>query len=94
MSDRIHIVLDTEEKERFRELARREGKNLSEWIREAVRERAASYPDELRLDTPEALEAFFAECDRSHGPDAPPEPDWEDVKRLIAESKIQGLPRP
>ncbi|MDX1392760.1 MAG: hypothetical protein R3195_00145 [Gemmatimonadota bacterium] len=94
MSTRIHIVLDPEEKERYRALASREGKNLSEWVREAVRERAADYPAELPLDTPDSLDAFFAECDRVHGPDAPPESDWEELKRLIAESKIEGLPRP
>lgn len=94
MSDRIHIVLGAAEKERYRALARREGKNLSEWIREAVRERAAGYQDELHLETPESLDAFFAECDRDHGPQAAPELDWDDVKRLIAESKIEGLPNP
>lgn len=94
MSDRIHIVVDRAEKERCRVLAEREGKNLSEWVRAAVRERAAGYADQPALDTPEALEAFFDECDRAHGPDAAREPDWEDHKRLIQESKIEGLPSP
>jgi len=93
MADRIHIVLDGAEKERYRALAEREGKNLSEWIREAVRERAAGYAGDQALDSPQALRSFFEECDRAREPDGRPEPDWADQKRAIAESKIRGLPR-
>ena len=94
MSDRIHLVLDSAEKERYRALAAREGKNLSEWIREAVRERAAGYQTDHALDSPDALRAFFEECDRARRDDARSEPDWEDQKRAIAESRTRGLPPP
>ncbi len=95
MSDRIHIVLDGAEKERYRALAEREGKNLSEWIRQAVRERAATYSrDDGALDSPESLQAYFDELDRLRGDDPTPEPDWEDQERAIADSKTHGLPRP
>ena len=41
MTERIHIVVDRAEKERYRRLAAREGKTLSEWLRAAARDRVA-----------------------------------------------------
>ena len=91
MKDRIHIVLPTEEKERYRTIAEREGTTLSRWIREAVRERAAKYDVERKLETVEDLESFFQECDQLHQGTEAGEPDWEEHKRLIHESRTGGL---
>ena len=91
MQDRIHLLLPTEEKERYRSIAEREGTTLSTWIRDAVRERAANYDVERKLDTVEELEAFFRECDQVDAADAPSEPDWEEHKHLIHTSRSGGL---
>jgi len=90
MQDRIHILLPTEEKERYRSLAEQEGTTLSRWIREAVRERASRYDVARKLDTVEDLEAFFRECDQLDEAGPPCEPDWEEHERLIHEARGAG----
>ena len=80
---RFHILLDDSEKEEFRRLAEREGKSLGEWIRAAARDRAAAAAAEHRIDSREALQDFFVECDRrTEGQGS--EPDWEVHKDAIA----------
>lgn len=91
MKDRVHLVVREDEKERYRKSAERSGISLSEWLREAAREKLASEADEKRIETVEDLEAFFAEIDAD--PDGEgPEPDWEDQKRRIEESMRPRLP--
>ncbi len=36
VADRIHFLMDDNEKARYQEVARREGKTLSVWLREAA----------------------------------------------------------
>ena len=91
MQDRIHIVLPTEEKERYRTIAEREGTTLSRRVREAVRERAAKYDVRRKLYTVKDLEAFFQECDDMQDEAGVTEPDWEEHERLIHESRGGGL---
>ncbi len=83
---RIHIVVDEEEKERFRGCAVGEGKTLSEWLREAAREKLRQ-EDPSRFDTLEELRAFFASCDARERRD---EPDWEEHRRVIEGSARSG----
>lgn len=83
MTTRIHIVIDRSEKARLEEAARRAGKSLSAFVREAAREKA----EELRstpLDSREALDAFFEEADAREGGR---EPDWEEHLEVISESR-------
>ena len=89
MTDRLHIVVDQAEKERFREVAAREGKTLSEWVRDAAREKAAAAGEGRLLETVEALEAFFSECDAR---EAGREPDWESHRAVIERSISSGSP--
>ena len=88
MTARIHVLLPEADKARYRMQAQREGMSLGAWLREAAEERyraAASQPD---LRSREALEDFFALCDeRGEGR----EPDWEEWKRLMAESRTRGM---
>ena len=86
MADRIHLVLDPAEKERFRAAASREGKNLSAWLREAAEERLAASQTERGLRTPEDLAAFFRRCDER---ELGREPDWE-VHRQVIERSIRS----
>lgn len=83
---RIHLVVTDEEKERFRGCAEREGKTLSEWMREAAREKLEQ-EGPLRLDTVHDLRAFFASCDAREEQD---EPDWEEHRRVIEASARSG----
>jgi hypothetical protein len=84
MAERIHIVMGRAEKERYRRVAAREGKSLSEWLREAAQEKLAAVERGEELETPEALDAFFEACDaRETGR----EPDWELHREVIERSK-------
>lgn len=83
---RIHIVLDENEKARFRSQAEREGKTLSAWLRDAAREKLAEQGPG-RLETMEELRRFFSECDRR---ETGTEPDWEQHVRVIERSRRSG----
>ncbi len=86
MADRIHLVLDSAEKERFRAAAAREGKTLSAWLRDAAQERVAARERERGLRTREDLEAFFRHCDER---EVGQEPDWE-AHRLVIERSLRS----
>jgi len=83
---RIHIVLSEEEKERFRRCAVREGKTLSDWLREAAREKLRQQRPP-RLDTLEELRGFFASCNALERGE---EPDWEEHRHVIESSARSG----
>jgi hypothetical protein len=89
-AERIHVVLDREEKERYRRLANREGKSLSEWLRDAARERVERSRESSSIDTAEGLRAFFDECDER---ESGREPDWEEHLQVIRHS-ISGTGSP
>ena len=85
---RIHFIVKETAKTRYQDQARREGKSLGEWIREAADEKLTSARP--RKFTVEELREFNAKCDARHPPGAR-EPDWPEIKRIIADSKIAGL---
>ena len=89
MTSRIHIVLETEEKERFRARARQEGKTLSEWLRDVAREALVSGKGGPEIRTVAELREFFDRCDER---ESGTEPDWESHERQIGESRREGLP--
>lgn len=91
MIERIHIVLAKEEKERYRMAAAREGRSLSEWLREAASEKYAASERDRGLKTREHLEAFFLMCDER---EVGREPDWEEHRKVIEGSRRQGLDLP
>jgi hypothetical protein len=89
MSERVHLVIDGADKARYQEVAAREGKSLSVWLREAAEQRYLAAQGTRALATPAHLDAFFAECDaRETGT----EPDWSVHKKVIEESMSHGLP--
>lgn len=88
MAERVHIVLGRAEKERYRQMAAREGKTLSDWLRAAAEDRAAKAASR-RLESNDALQQFFAECDAREAGRGP-EPDWEEHRKTIAQSKSSG----
>ena len=86
---RIHVLVDPLEREEFRAQAKREGRSLSDWLREAGRERLARAHDRQLL-TPADLQEFFAELDARRG-DERPEEDWDSVKRRVAAARTPEL---
>ena len=89
MSARIHIVVESEEKERFRARARQEGKTLSEWLRDVARQALVRGDGGAEIRTVEELREFFRRSDeREQGT----EPDWDVHRRQIDESMRNGLP--
>ncbi len=87
---RIQVLTDDAEREAFRAQARREGRSLSDWLREAGRQRLQQ-AQQSRLRTPEDLDGFFAQIDARHG-DAVREDDWEVHRARIERSQRRGLP--
>lgn len=87
MATRVQVVLDEEERERFRRQAAREGMSLSAWLRRAGRERLE---EQRAADAPRTLEdlrAFFTECDRR---EQGTEPDWHEHRMVIERSIKDG----
>jgi hypothetical protein len=92
MSTRIQVVVDRHERDAFRARAMAEGRSLSEWLREAGRQRLRDAAP-TRLTDPDALDAFFAECDAAEE-GAGVEPEWAEHLTVIAGSRREGLPQP
>ena len=89
-SDRIQVVVDRLERERFRTQASREGLSLSEWMREAARERLLAREQARRRNAAADLEALFRECDLRHQGEGP-ELEWEEMKRILDEEMSRSL---
>jgi hypothetical protein len=89
MATRIQIVIDEDERERFRREAERMGVTLSAWLREAAREKLRAGAHARSLRSREALQAFFTACDEREG-DAGPEPDWREHRAVIERSIRSG----
>lgn len=82
---RVQVLVPEEEREAFRREARKEGRSLSAWLREAGRARLAS--TKTKHMSLEELNAFFAASDvREQGR----EPDWEDHLKVIEASIRSG----
>ena len=89
---RVQLVIPDADKARFVHQARREGLSLSAWLRAAAKDRLAERRKGKGFKTVEDMKAFFDECLEKAGPG--PEPDWEEYKAIISESKMKGLPKP
>jgi hypothetical protein len=88
MSARIHLVIDERERDAFRACAATEGRSLSEWLREAARERLQRQQP-LEIKSVVDLDRFFAERAAA---ETGTEPDWEQHLRVAEHSRSSGLP--
>ena len=89
MSTRVQVVLDQEERERFRRQAHIENLSLSAWLREAGRDRLLRGKGSGRISNLKELHAFFQACDDSELGQGR-EPDWEDHLKLFTDSVAAG----
>jgi predicted kinase len=87
MASRIQVVLNEEDREHFREAARREGLSLSAWMRKAAIERIERRREKREFEDAEQLAAFFAGCDRL---EVETEPSWSEHRRVIERSIRNG----
>lgn len=85
---RIQLIIPDEDRDRFSQQARREGMTFSAWLRVAARERLEERQRRARVDSPENLERFFAECDARRGYGV--EPDWEEHLQTLRQSVTSG----
>lgn len=87
MTTRIHLVIEERERDAFRARAMAEGLSLSEWLREAARERLERERP-LEIATVADLDRFFAERAATA---SGAEPDWEQHLEVIDRSRHAGL---
>lgn len=87
MSSRVHIVVDSREREAFRARAAAEGISLSEWLREAARERLDRGRPK-RIASVDDLDRLFAERNEV---EVGAEPDWEQHVSVMDQSRRGGL---
>jgi hypothetical protein len=87
MASRIHLVLDPREHAAFRARAEEEGTTLSDWLREAARERLARTMP-ARIDSVEELDRFFTERSAA---ESGQESDWDEHLAIMERSRRHGL---
>ena len=85
---RVQLVLTDEDKDRYTHQARKAGKSLNAWLREAASEKLVQSQNQGNINTVEELRAFYRVCDENI--DIEREPDWEDHKKVIETSKSGG----
>jgi hypothetical protein len=87
MPTRIQVVIDEMERELFRREARKEGKSLSTWLREAGQKRLSARESTRRITSVKQLRAFFKQCDAQ---EKEHEPDWQEHLAVLEESYRSG----
>lgn len=87
---RIQLLIDDVDRDAFRAQAVREGRSLSDWLREAGRARLAD-SKAAGLVSADDLRAFFIEIDANLPPGVA-EDDWQAHKDRIAQSQTPRVP--
>ena len=84
---RVQVLIKEREREEFRQMAEREGKSLSGWLRESALDRLEATKAAARLTSASDLRKFFKACDlREKGR----EPDWEEHLETMEASREIG----
>ena len=89
---RVHVIVNEAQKVRYQSQAAREGKSLGAWLRDAAEEKMArSAP--RRFASVREFDEFIAACQARSAAEGglEREPDWEETKEIILDSKIKGL---
>jgi len=87
MTTRIHLVIDERERDAFKARATAEGATLSEWLRDAARQKLER-EQPTAISSVDDLDRFFAE--RSADEDGV-EPDWSQHLDVIDRSRRAGI---
>jgi hypothetical protein len=83
MPTRIHIVVDSRERDAFRRRAIAEGVSLSEWLRQAARDRLSN-DRRTAIASVADLDLFFAQrAEAEQGT----EPDWSEHLAVMERSR-------
>ncbi len=90
---RVQLIIPDEDRAQFLSQARKEGMTFSAWMRAAAHQRVEEMRKSARLHSVEDLRDFFRRIDARYGPDAEPEPDWEEVKRTMLEDQLRDALR-
>ena len=85
---RVQLVLSDGDRDRYVSQAKREGKTLSAWLREAAQEKIDKGDEHRPFASVQELEEFFRVSDAEAGPER--ELDWEEYKQIINESRSRG----
>jgi len=89
MSKRIQVILDEEEALQFKNQARKEGKSVSSWLREAGKKVIELNHSKRKLKDPPSLKTFFKKINNKKDGT---EPDWEEHKKLLSEGYRNSVP--
>ncbi len=87
MATRVQVILEETEREAFRTIAEQEGLSLSAWLRQAGKDRLAAKTQQKTIRNRKDLRRFFKACDSQK---AGKEPDWDEQKKVIAQSQTSG----
>ena len=85
---RVQVILSEEEREAFRRRAEARGTSLSAWLRDAGRQQLERERGAMLGDAA-AVRQFFAAL-RDEPLDR--EPDWDEHRGALADSRVAGLP--
>ena len=88
---RVQVVMKEEERAHFRLAASHEGLSLSAWMKKAANERLKAEAALKKLQSTEALDAFFRCCDEH---EIEQEPDWQEHLAHLLHSRTQGIAQP
>ena len=84
---RVQVLIKAREREAFRQVAEREGKSLSGWLRESALDRLEATKATAKITSAADLRKFFKACDlREKGR----EPDWEEHLKAMEASRKTG----
>ena len=85
---KVQFEIPDEERDRFVRQARKEGMPLSAWLRAAAYQRFEEQRADQPFESLEDLKGFFRACDALEG--SGQEPDWEEHRDVINESRRRG----
>ena len=85
---KIELALSARDVARYAEAADRSGQSLNAWLLEAAEHRLAGERSK-GITSAEGLRTFFEHCDADRAVEL--EPNWDEQRRLIERSRLDGL---
>ncbi len=85
---RVQLIIPDKDRDQFIHQAKIAGQSLSAWLRAAAHEKLQRERSARKFGSVEEIRAFYNACDASADLDR--EPDWEEQKKVISQSKLTG----